>query len=270
MPEPRPVVAAIVISNAGVLIARRNDGKPPWTFIAGEIEAGESPADAAVREVREETGLQIDVGGEIGRRVHPQTARTMVYIAAWPTHGTGAVVLDTEDLAELRWVGFTEADDLMSGQIFEPVRQHLKQTFRKGSDGKGDLSRHSVSAGAAVIREDGRMLAIRRADNGEWVPPGGIVELDENPRDTARREVLEETGVTVQPGPADRRVQEHAPRRGVPGLPLPPVVWHRPPDRGSHPGGMARPRSDHQTDDNRVCHQAHRRSRPGRATRPNT
>jgi 8-oxo-dGTP diphosphatase len=62
-----------------------------------------------------------------------------------------------------------------------------------------DLPRHSVSAGGAVIREDGRMLAIKRADNGEWVLPGGIVELDEDPRDTVRREVLEETGVTAEP-----------------------------------------------------------------------
>jgi 8-oxo-dGTP diphosphatase len=44
------------------------------------------------------------------------------------------------------------------------------------------------------------MLAIKRADNGEWVLPGRIVELDEDPRDTARREVLEETGVIVEPG----------------------------------------------------------------------
>jgi ADP-ribose pyrophosphatase YjhB (NUDIX family) len=44
------------------------------------------------------------------------------------------------------------------------------------------------------------MLAIKRADNGEWVLPGGIVELDEDPRETVRREVLEETGVTVEPG----------------------------------------------------------------------
>lgn len=62
-----------------------------------------------------------------------------------------------------------------------------------------DLPRHSVSAGAAVIRADGRMLAVRRADNGEWVLPGGIVELNEDPRDTVRREVLEETGITVEP-----------------------------------------------------------------------
>jgi ADP-ribose pyrophosphatase YjhB (NUDIX family) len=43
------------------------------------------------------------------------------------------------------------------------------------------------------------MLAVKRADNGEWVLPGGIVELDEDPRDTVRREVLEERGLSVEP-----------------------------------------------------------------------
>ena len=50
-----PIAAAIVTSRLGVLVARRNDGQPLWTFIAGEIEPGENPADAAVREVREES-----------------------------------------------------------------------------------------------------------------------------------------------------------------------------------------------------------------------
>jgi 8-oxo-dGTP diphosphatase len=62
-----------------------------------------------------------------------------------------------------------------------------------------DLPRHSVSVGAAVIRDDGRVLAIKRADNGAWVQPGGVVELDEDPRDAVRREVLEETGVHIEP-----------------------------------------------------------------------
>src|SRR6266568_4978124 len=73
-------------------------------------------------------------------------------------------------------------------------------TVSDGRDYPRDLPRHSVSAAGAVIRSDGRMLAIQRADNREWTLPGGVVELDEDPRDTVRREVLEETGVTVEPG----------------------------------------------------------------------
>jgi 8-oxo-dGTP pyrophosphatase MutT (NUDIX family) len=129
-PEPMPVVAAIVTSARGVLIGRRNDGKPPWTFIAGQLEPGESPADAAVREVREETGLRIRSGAIIGRRVHPHTGRVMIYMAARPTHGTEAVAGDVDELAEVRWVTLAEADELMGGGIFEPVRRHLRDVLR--------------------------------------------------------------------------------------------------------------------------------------------
>jgi 8-oxo-dGTP diphosphatase len=68
-----------------------------------------------------------------------------------------------------------------------------------GRDYPPDLPRHSVSVGGAVIRADGRVLAIKRRDNGAWVQPGGIVELDEDPRDTVRREILEETGIHAEP-----------------------------------------------------------------------
>ena len=129
-PEANPIVAAIVTSRFGVLVARRNDGKPPWTFIEGEIEPGEDPADTAVREVREETGLRIRTTGVIGRRVHPRTGREMIYLAAWPTHGTKAFVGDEQELAEVRWVDLAQADDLMDGMIFEPVRSYLERTLK--------------------------------------------------------------------------------------------------------------------------------------------
>jgi 8-oxo-dGTP pyrophosphatase MutT (NUDIX family) len=56
-------------------------------LIAGEIEPGEDPAEAAVREVKEEMGLRVRATGVIGRRVHPDTGRDMVYLAARPTQG---------------------------------------------------------------------------------------------------------------------------------------------------------------------------------------
>jgi GntR family transcriptional regulator len=134
-PEQAPIVAAIVTSRLGVLVARRNDGKPPWTFIAGEIEPGEDPTDTAIREVKEETGLRIRSTGVIGRRVHPHTGREIIYLAARPTHGTKAFVGDEEELAEVRWVDLAQADELMSGAMFEPVHSYLEKTL-KAQDSK--------------------------------------------------------------------------------------------------------------------------------------
>lgn len=47
------------------------------------------------------------------------------------------------------------------------------------------------------MREDGRVLAIQRADNGTWEPPGGVLERTEAIEDGVRREVYEETGIKV-------------------------------------------------------------------------
>lgn len=128
-PEHQPVVAAIVTSHLGVLVGRRNDNRPPWTFIAGEVEPGESIADAAVREVKEETGLIVKAAGrEIGRRVHPKTRRTMIYLACSPAQGTDVFVGDEEELAEVRWLTLPEVDELLPG-VFEPVREHLSRTI---------------------------------------------------------------------------------------------------------------------------------------------
>lgn len=57
---------------------------------------------------------------------------------------------------------------------------------------------HSVSVAGAVVREDGRLLVIRRADNGTWELPGGVLELKETPEEGVAREVWEETGIRVE------------------------------------------------------------------------
>jgi 8-oxo-dGTP diphosphatase len=59
--------------------------------------------------------------------------------------------------------------------------------------------RHSVSVAAAIINPAGQLLAVRRRDNGHWEPPGGVLELDETVQAGLVREVLEETGLRVEP-----------------------------------------------------------------------
>ena len=54
----RPGVAAVILTADGVLLQRRDDnGK--WGLPGGGVEPGESVTVAIVREVREETGLEV-------------------------------------------------------------------------------------------------------------------------------------------------------------------------------------------------------------------
>jgi 8-oxo-dGTP diphosphatase len=59
--------------------------------------------------------------------------------------------------------------------------------------------RHSVSVAAAIINPAGQLLAVRRSDNGDWEPPGGVLELGETIQAGLIREALEETGLRVEP-----------------------------------------------------------------------
>ena len=77
----------------------------------------------------------------------------------------------------------------------------------------GDRTLISVGS-RCVLRDDtGRVLLVRRADNGTWALPAGMMELGESVRDCAVREVREETGLEV---------------RAL----TPFAVYTRPPDRG--------------------------------------
>ncbi len=49
----------------------------------------------------------------------------------------------------------------------------------------------------AVIERDGTLLLERRSDCDRWGLVGGSLEVDETPTQALRREVLEETGLTV-------------------------------------------------------------------------
>jgi 8-oxo-dGTP diphosphatase len=75
-PASFTVVAAVIRDHAGqVLLARRPDGRHMaglWEFPGGKVHDGEAPPAALERELAEELGLEINVGGPITFATHDE------------------------------------------------------------------------------------------------------------------------------------------------------------------------------------------------------
>jgi ADP-ribose pyrophosphatase YjhB (NUDIX family) len=111
-----PVVAcvgAVVLDARGRLLLVRRGNEPSrglWSVPGGRVEAGESVAAAVEREVREETGLAVRAGAEVGRVRIPghgvvydvaDLACTLLDPAAVPVAGDDADDVTFADAADL-------------------------------------------------------------------------------------------------------------------------------------------------------------------------
>ncbi|MEG2174075.1 MAG: NUDIX domain-containing protein [Oscillospiraceae bacterium] len=78
--------------------------------------------------------------------------------------------------------------------------------------------KHEKSCGALVYRiEDGKLqiLLLKHRHGGHWSFPKGHVEAEETERQTALREIFEETGLHVTLRDGFRRAVEYSPKAGV-------------------------------------------------------
>jgi len=101
----KKVTAAILVKDGKILIARRKTGDRlagKWEFPGGTVEQNETPKACLKREMWEEFGIKVSVGGSLGKSVYHYdhgSITLLAYRAAWVS---GRIAL--KDHADYRWV----------------------------------------------------------------------------------------------------------------------------------------------------------------------
>jgi ADP-ribose pyrophosphatase YjhB (NUDIX family) len=67
-----PGASAVVVNEAGAILLHRRDDNDLWSIPGGSMEVGESIRETIVREVKEETGLDIEPESIVGVYSNPQ------------------------------------------------------------------------------------------------------------------------------------------------------------------------------------------------------
>jgi 8-oxo-dGTP diphosphatase len=204
-------VEVFVVCEGKVLI-RKHEKYHLWIGVGGHIELDEDPNQAAIREVREEVGLDVKLwspvqlptaGGDDIELVPPvflnrhpindsHSHIANVYFATSPNRD----VIPEFKNDEWRWLSRDEVEKNQLGM--KPNIRHyaLVALDVLGNEDKAG-QRPKVGIGVIVERK-GKILVGRRLSShgsGTWEIPGGHLEFGESFEQAAEREVREETGL---------------------------------------------------------------------------
>lgn len=204
------VQVTLVDPRGRVLMQERDEHAPVWPemwcFPGGGLEADEQPADGAVRELAEETGIVLDAADltDLGLfelatadrgifHFHAFVARTTLTDRDVECHeGRQMVFVDGDPLPGVDLVPSTA---LVAPELFAWIEQH---PFVPAAD------QHTF-AGVILVDPVGRILLQERdehprIDPEKWGLAGGHVDPGEEFEAAAYRELEEETGVSLEPG----------------------------------------------------------------------
>jgi len=103
--DPKVAVAVLVERDGQILLVQRaNDPfRGLWTLPAGFVNAGEDPAEAAARECKEETGLDVKINEIIeiiSGREHPRGSDFVIFYRGWVSEGEASA---GDDASEAGW-----------------------------------------------------------------------------------------------------------------------------------------------------------------------
>jgi 8-oxo-dGTP diphosphatase len=164
---PRVGSALIVRDDANrILLGKRN--KDPqrgnWVLPGGKIHAFESIANAAARELAEETGLIVEVQHQF--RVYevinaPQEHRIIIY--SW-AKAIGGDLRASDDISEVKFVPIDELGDLPLTPLVKAVLTDAARTISRRSKGQTPRKTRGLRVINPIYGQGSLLLELAEAD----------------------------------------------------------------------------------------------------------
>lgn len=111
-----------------LLIKHRSGGH--WSFPKGHVEAGENELQTALREIKEETGLDVSLLEGFRQSVEyfpkPHVKKQVVYFLGHP-QSDDTVIRQEEEISEYKWCLLDDADDMVT---FKNDKHLIKEAKR--------------------------------------------------------------------------------------------------------------------------------------------
>jgi 8-oxo-dGTP diphosphatase len=128
--NPVPAAGVIIVENGEVLMVRRKfDPRAGlWTLPAGFVEYDEHVEACAVRETREETGLDVELTRLFGAYMAMDDPRVQVVLLLYLARRTGGALVPGDDASDAR---FYPLDATPSGIAFKAHEQALADVRRE-------------------------------------------------------------------------------------------------------------------------------------------
>ncbi|MGW5126669.1 NUDIX hydrolase [Streptomyces sp. NPDC004069] len=114
-----PAASAIVVDDAGRILLQRRSDNGMWALPGGTMHIGESLPDCAIRETREETGIDVEITGIVGTYTNPRHVfayddgevrqEFSICFLARPVGGRLAV---SDESTDVHWFEPSDVDDL--------------------------------------------------------------------------------------------------------------------------------------------------------------
>ena len=126
MTETVVCAGAVVQESGRILLVRQSPGhslEGLWTIPWGQLDPGESPSAAAVRETAEEGGIVVEVEGLLGVQELPDPWLGMIGLIYLCRHVGGQPTPDGRETDAARYFGANELDEIRDA--FEPLSEWL-------------------------------------------------------------------------------------------------------------------------------------------------